>query len=110
MPSADRFAAVLRRDGRPMALKRRNGLGGAFTECTVHGKARFYKPEELVNGVVQGDRRIRIAQTDITAAGWPGPPKAGNTDFLDGGTVQGVEKLYDGAELVGFVVWVRGGG
>ena len=108
--SAATFAASLRRAGRPMALKRRNGTSATFTECTVFGKARFYKPEELVGGVAQGDRRIRIAQADIAAAGWPGPPKAGSTDTLDGGAVQGVEKLYEGAELVGFVVWVRGGG
>lgn len=110
MSAYDRFAASLRRAGRPMTLKRRVGTTSAFTECTVNGKARFYKPEELVNGVIQGDRRIRVSQADIAAAAWPGPPKAGSTDYLDGGVIQGVEKLYDGATLVGFVCWVRGGG
>ncbi|PWC69103.1 hypothetical protein TSH7_01265 [Azospirillum sp. TSH7] len=106
MSAYDRFAASLRRAGRQMSLKRRVGTTNAFTECTVYGKARFYQPTELIGLVKQGDRRIRIAQSDIAAASWPGPPKVG--DLLDGGAVQGAEHLYDGETLVGFVVWVRG--
>ena len=112
MSAAIRFAASLRRAGRSMELKRRGGTGGTFTTCTVYGKARGYHPTELVGGVIQGDRRIRIAQADLdtaTAAGtWPGGPPKKN-DFLDGGTVQGAEPLHVAAVLVGFVVWVRGG-
>ncbi|MCW2243580.1 hypothetical protein [Azospirillum canadense] len=108
MSASARFAVSLRRAGRPMVLKRRVGTTNTFTACTICGKDREYRPTELVGGVVQGDRRIRIAQADIEAEGWPGPPKAGTTDFLDGGAVKGVQPLHDGAELVGFVLWVRG--
>lgn len=106
MSAAARFAASLRRAGRPMVLQRRIGTTSTFTECTVYGKDRGYQPNELVGGVIQGDRRIRIAQADIAAANWTGSPKA--KDYLDGGAVQGVQPLHDGAELVGFVLWVRG--
>lgn len=106
MTAGARFLASLCRAGRLMVLKRRIGTSSAFTECTVHGRARSYKPYELVGGVVLGDRQVRVSQAEIEAAAWPGPPRKG--DSLDGGTVQGAETLYDGAELVGFVVWVRG--
>ena len=106
MGAYDRFADSLRRAGRPMPLKRRIGTTGAFAECAVYGRSRSYQPQELVGLVVQGDRKVRIAQRDIAAAGWPGPPKKG--DFLDGGAVQGAEPLYEAEALVGFVVWVRG--
>ena len=104
--SAASFAASLRRAGRLMELKRRVGTTSAFTACQVYGKDRGYQPAELAGGVVQGDRKIRIAQADIAAAGWPGPPKKG--DVLDGGAVQGAQPLYDRGAVVGFVVWVRG--
>lgn len=106
MSAYDRFAASLRRAGRQMSLKRRVGTTSAFTECTVYGHSRFYQPTELIGLVAQGDRRVRIAQKDIAAASWPGPPKKG--DFLDGGAVQGAEPLYEAETLVGFVCWVRG--
>ena len=106
MTAYDRFADSLRRAGRQMSLKRRIGTTADFTECAVYGRSRFYQPTELVGLVVQGDRKVRIAQRDIAAAGWPGPPKKG--DFLDGGAVQGAEPLYEAETLVGFVVWVRG--
>jgi hypothetical protein len=90
-----------------MLLRRRVGTSTtAFTDAPVHGKSIGYRPEELVGGVVQGDRRVKISQLDIAAAGWPGPPR--KNDVLDGGAVQGAEPLYDGAELVGFTCWVRG--
>lgn len=112
--SAATFAASLRRAGRPMELRRRIGTSTTnFHTCTVSGKPRGYRPTELVGGVVQGDRRIKIALADIeaeTVAGrWPGgPPKAGNTDKLDGSTVKGVEPLEDHGEVVGYVCWVTG--
>lgn len=100
------FRAFIAKYGRAMVLKRRVGTTSAFTECTVNGAGQQYSPDQLVGGITQGDRRIRIAQSDIDAASWPGPPRKG--DFLDGAAVQGVEPLYWGDDLVGFQVWVRG--
>lgn len=106
MSAAARILASLKRAGRPMSIKRRIGTGSTFTEATVHGRDRGYQAQELTGGVIQGDRRIRISEIELQAASWPSPPKKG--DFLDGAAVQGVQALHDGAELVGFVVWVRG--
>lgn len=111
--SATTFQASLRRAGRPMQLRRRIGTGSTFHTATIPGKDRYYQPAELVDGVVQGDRRIRIAARDLAAAAaagdWPGgPPRAGGTDTLDGGQVKGVWPLHDVAAVVGYVIWVRG--
>lgn len=104
--AAERFQAALRRQGRAMQLRRRTGTTASFTDAPVYGRSRFYAPEEVTGAVIQGDRRIRIAQLDIAAASWPGPPR--KLDILDGATIQGVETLYDGETLVGYVCWVRG--
>jgi len=119
MSALERFAASLARAGRGMVLKRRVGTGSSFVSATVKGKATAYQPQELVGGVIQGDRKVRIAQADLTAAGWPGAAPVGVTagqwpdrpskgDSLDGSAVQGAEALYDGETLVGWKVWVRG--
>lgn len=106
MTASARFLASLERAGRPMMIKRRNGTGSTFTEAQIHGRDRGYQAQELTGGVIQGDRRIRISEAALQSASWPSPPRKG--DFLDGAAVQGVQALHDGAELVGFVVWVRG--
>lgn len=100
------FTKSMRSAGRPMELKRRIGTTSTFTTCIVYGKDNGYQPTELIGGVVQGDRHIRIAQADILAANWPGPPK--KNDYLDNGVIQGAQPLYEKAELLGFVCWVRG--
>lgn len=115
------FAASMHRRGRPLELKRRIGTSSNYVTCTVFGKAGNYQPMQLVGGVTQGDRHIRISQADITAANWPGPVPSGvqasqwpakikSGDILDNGTIQGAEPLYDAAELIGWACWVRGGG
>lgn len=104
--NAQRYRATLARYGHSMALKRRDGTSSTFTTCTVTGHARQYKPDELVGGVIQGDRKIHIAQADISDVSWPGPPRKG--DILDNSAVQGAEALYWGSDLVGFDVWTRG--
>lgn len=103
-----------------MKLKRRVGTSSTYVEATVYGKDTAFSPTEIVGAVKSGDRRIRIAQLDIAAAGWPGdvPPgaqasqwpdciKAG--DKIDDATVEGARTLHEGAELVGYVVHVAGG-
>lgn len=119
--TAATFRNSMRRRGRPLELKRRVGTSSVYVACTVYGKANNFKPTEIVGGVQSGDRHIRIAQADLVAAGWPGqvpngvqasqwPAKIRAGDILDNGTIQGAEPLYDVAELIGWVCWVRGGG
>lgn len=99
----ERYLASLKRAGRLVEYKRRIGTTSGFEALSVHGRARTYKPDELVGLVQQGDRKIRISALETGALGKPA-----KGDKLDGGAVQGVEDLYDGETLVGHVVWVRG--
>lgn len=120
MSIASTFRDTLHRAGRPVSLKRRVGTTSTYVEATVYGKDTAFTPDQIVGGVQSGDRRIRISQADLAAANWPGPVPSGVQasqwtakvkagDILDGGTLQGAQSLYVGAELVGFVCWVRGG-
>ena len=52
----------------------------------VRAVIRGYKPDELVNDIVQGDRQVTISNAEILAAGWPGPPGRSDTVVIDGET------------------------
>ncbi|MEO0036688.1 MAG: Azospirillum phage Cd [Pseudomonadota bacterium] len=106
MPPAAKIAAALSKYGRPMLLRRRVGTSSIWTEVTVAGVSQGYAPQELVGGVVQGDRKITISNAEILTASWPGPPKKG--DVLDGGAVQGCETKYLGITVLVHVCQVRG--
>lgn len=61
---------MLRRYGDVVTLKR-TGVADLPLRAAVSG----YRAADLANGVVQGDREVRIGTAEILAAGWPGPPK-----------------------------------
>lgn len=92
--------------GRPMVLSRVNG-----PSVTVVGFARQYQPQELVGAVVQGDQRVEIGAAEIAAAGWPAPPARPDRLVIDGrsATVQGAVAVHEGAAVIGYSLWVRGG-
>lgn len=102
MTASRRIAAMLKRRGRPMMLRRRVGTTATFTEAVMVGISRKYLPEELVGGLIQGDREIIIG-TDTEAIG---EPKKGDT--VDGGTVQFVDVKYDVSTVIAYILTVRG--
>lgn len=106
MTPAAKITKALARYGRPMALSRRVGTSETFTTVTVRGVSQGYEPHQLVGGLVQGDRKITISNAEIAAAGWPGPPQAG--DLLDGAAVEGVETKHLGEVILAHVLQVRG--
>jgi hypothetical protein len=99
---------LLAQRGRPMVLRR---PGTPYIDVTVQGFKAAFSPEQITGGVQQGDCRVQILADEITAAAWPGPPKNKDSVVVDGRTwsVQGATPLYDGATLLGFSLWVRGG-
>lgn len=101
MTTSSRTEAMLKRRGRTMVLKRRIGTGATFTEAALYGVSRAYRPEELVGGIIQGDREIVIG-----SPGEFGVPK--KNDSIDGGTVQAVDAKYDAATVVAYILTVRG--
>jgi hypothetical protein len=50
-------------DGETITLRR---IGTPNTDISVKAKARGYAPEELVGGINQQDREIRILAEDVT--------------------------------------------
>jgi hypothetical protein len=108
---------IIQDAGRSMVLKRRIGVTQNFVSKTVKGFSVNFKPEELLGGVVQGDRRIRISYIDvgdifanpptgISPQQWANKIRAG--DFLDEAVVMGAELKYSGETPMIWVVWVRG--
>lgn len=79
----------LAKDGSAIVLRRWSGLGTARTasDVTVRAKVRDFQPQELVNGLVQGDSHAILSPTPIASAGWGGAvpvPQAGDQVVVDG--------------------------
>lgn len=103
---------MLAKDGRPMTLGRPNPASGSPpANVTVQGFLFPYAPEKIAGALRQGDAQVQILDDEITAAAWPGPPTSGDWLVIDGLTwfVQGSGQIFDGAALIGYSLWVRGG-
>jgi hypothetical protein len=107
---AARVAAKLRKNGRAMVLRRRVGTTAAFSDVTVYGEDRGYRPDQLLGGVIQGDRKVTISNAEIAAAGWSGPPKKGDFLTVDGvqTALQGAVTEYEGTVILAHILWIRG--
>lgn len=105
--------------GRPVVLRR----AGTFDASTMQPPAnidvtvqcrtprQLFRAEQSVQGLVQGDEEAWILNDEIAAAGWPGPPKAGDTMIIDGAnwSVVGNRAVYAGPLLIGHNITIRGG-
>lgn len=56
------------------------------TTVTLQGSVRGYVTTELVGGIQVGDRAAIIGVTEINAASWPAPPRAGDQMLIQGRT------------------------
>jgi hypothetical protein len=76
----------------------------------LQGFAHGFAPGQIANGVQQGDMRVEIGADEIAAAGWTAPPRNPDRVTMDARTwtVLDARPLYDGAELLGFSLWIRG--
>lgn len=82
----------------------------AFTTVALQGVTRDFTPETAPGDLKQGDKRLVILNDEIAAAGWPGPPRVRDS-IVDNGTewaVLGSMPAWDGPQLIGHVMWVRG--
>lgn len=103
---------MLARYGRPMILQRHNPPSGAApADLTLQGFMYPFAAEKIAAPIRQGDANAAILNDEIAAAGWPGPPGNGDWLVVDGVSYQivGADPLYDGATLIGFNMWIRGG-
>jgi len=100
---------VLAARGRPMTLRRGTTPPGPVV--ALLGFPHGFAPGQITGGVQQGDLQIEIGAEEISAAGWTAPPRNPDRLTMDARTwtVLDARPLYDGAELAGFTLWVRGG-
>jgi hypothetical protein len=112
MSVADSITNALLRFGRTMTLRRNAWANGVATptDVTVFGVTEGYTPQELVNGIMQGDSKVTFSNAQIAAAAWPGPPAKNDQIVIDGRTrtILGVESKYLGTDVLVHVVQVRG--
>lgn len=100
---------MLTRFGAPVTLRRRVGTTGSFVDATALGVLRAYRPEQLTEGLKQGDARLIVDAVAAQAGGFD-PPKKGDLAVLDGHTytVQGCNQRDVGGNTATFEIWVRG--
>lgn len=112
MSAADSITNALLKYGRPMTLRRNAWANGVATptDVTIYGVTEGYQPQELVNGVTQGDSKIKFSDAQIAAAGWPGPPQKLDQVIADGRTrtILAVDPQYLGTQVLAWFVQVRG--
>lgn len=99
--------------GRSYTLRRQTVTTPAtYTSVTVTGFRRAYRPDQVAGALQQGDWALEICNFEIAAASWPGPPAAGD-EVLDGSAaayaVIGAAAIYEGADLIGHTLMLRGG-
>ena len=80
-----------------------------YQTCSVRGVLRAYTPEQITQGMQQGDASVALLADGLDIL--PGPPRAQDALIIDGAvwTIQGVYAVHDGADLIGYTLQVRGG-
>lgn len=103
------IAAEIAREGQTVIL-RRVVTGTAPVAVTCKAMVRGYRGNELVQGMVQGDRRVVIAAATLVAAGWPVPPKKGDQVEVAGRrlTVQEVDAVFLRDDPAKYVMQAKG--
>lgn len=80
------------------------------TDVALKARVSGFAPDELVGEIKQGDRRVVIANAEIAAAAWPGPPKIGDRLIVSGKifTIGAVDTRKLGDEIAGHWLTVKG--
>lgn len=75
-------ARLVAKHGESVTLRRGDPPGNV--DVAVKARVTGFAPDELVGEIKQGDRRVVIANAEIVAAAWPGPPKIGDRLIIGG--------------------------
>lgn len=108
-----RFAYVRRRlvarHPRTIVLTRPNDTPPPAS-LTVTGGIPPIEPDQIQPPMRQGDVKAEIMDDERLAANWPDPGQ-GAWATIDGQVwaVLGASKIFDGAVLIGWSLWLRGG-
>lgn len=65
--------STLAEDGEDIEIHRLVGTQLIPIKVTCRAFVRGYKPDEIVGGINQNDKRVILSPTEIIAKGWPGP-------------------------------------
>jgi len=84
---------------------------GAGEPVALVGYLRRYGPDALVGALRQGDASVEIMAAPLTAAGFEAPPREPDELRTQGNswTVLFAAPIYEGADLIGYTLTVRGG-
>lgn len=101
------FSEALRRYGRIIKLVRVGpaiGIYGGAHKTAVEMPAviRGWTPNEIVDGMIQGARKVIISNAAIVQEDWPGPPVMGDQVWLgdECGTVHSCDTIEVGGVVV----------
>lgn len=102
---------LLARFGRAMTVRRRQGTTTTFTQVSVTGILRSFRPEEIAGGVMQGDAEAIITANEILGTAGFAPPAKGDFVAIDAKNwaVLGVTPRMIEADIVAYHLWIRGG-
>lgn len=108
--TAARVAAIIQRAGQTVILRRLTGTQLIPFDVEVKASIRGYQPHELVGKIQQGDREVIIANAEILARQWPGPPEQDDAVVIDGvdTSIEAVETRRYRDEVALHVLRVRG--
>lgn len=106
-------ADMIGRYGQSLILRRLTVTGTPEQvkfDVALPGVVRAYKLEELIAGIIQGDREVTISDQEIAAAQWPGPPRRSDRVMIAGVEthVEAVNTVYVGDDVAKHVLQVRG--
>ncbi len=91
MTTPSNVAAMIQRKGESITL-RRVTTGSADTDVTATAWVAQGTREPLIGNQAQTQKLVRMADTEIAAASWPGPPVI-NDRVIIGGLVHAVEAV-----------------
>lgn len=106
--------------GEDVTLRRSTWVEGVAThmDAGIRAKVTGYLPDELVGGIVQGDRKVILSPTGIAAEAWPAAdatvdermPQVGDVVISAGRAyrVMAPNPLRAGGEVVRIELQVRG--
>lgn len=100
---------MIRTHGRPMRLVRQRA-GQPDRVVDLVGYPHGFAPDQLGNNLTPADQQVEILEDEVAAAGFPLPMTNPDRMLIDGrtSTVQSALPIFEGAERIGWRIWVRG--
>jgi hypothetical protein len=100
----------INRKGRMVEFQSRMGAEGSqtLTKVPVKGYSWNFRPDQIKDQIQQGDSMLETLNDEFAASGFA--PRFYDSVIIDGlkRTVKGRNPVYDGEQLIGWSIWVKG--